>query len=234
MLPKDLLVAIKRKGTIRLKYLQDVKIAESVITIFNEHVGDKYKDLQEDSAAFEIESENYKVIRGLSTILERKCEYETKSTLDCLKVRKFLFEKGFVIDDLGRDQIIEQACDFFNASKEEIEETFFSDLHEERVLLKPCPISALDLIKRYNLSLTQTLLFNAIELTISVEGNFQQIFRQINYLGLMYEVEKDESEKFLIKITGPASLFKTTKKYGTSFARLLNYVVNEDICRWLF
>lgn len=228
MLPKDLLVVIKRKGIIRPKYLQNIEIAELLISLFNKFKGKKYKVLQEELKTFEQESKDYKVIRGLSTLLERNCEFETKSTLDAIKVRSFLFEKGIVTNDAERTQIIEQACDFFNTSKEEIENAFFSDLPEESILKNLRRISAIDLIKKYNLSLTQTLLFNALELVISIESNYQQIFRQINYLGLMYEVEKNENEKFEIKITGPASIFKKTKKYGTSFAKLLNYVINAD------
>lgn len=228
MLSKDLLIVIKRNGVIRPKYLRDLNIAKSLIAIFNEHVGNKYKDLQQDLNAFEEGNKDYKVIRGLSTLLERDCEFETNSTLDSVKIRSFLFERGLIIDDFERNQIIEQACDFFKGSKEEIEEAFFSDLPEGKILIKLPPISALDLIKRYNLSLTQTLLFNALELTISIEGNYQQIFRQINYLGLMYEVEKNDSEIYFIKITGPASLLRITKKYGTSFAYLFNYIIKAD------
>lgn len=228
MLSKDLLVTTKRKGIIRPKYLQDENIAKVLIKIFNEHVGKKYKKLQKYLKAFEQERKDYKVIRGLSALLERNCEFELNTTLDSVKVRAFLFEKGLATNDTERAQIIEQACEFFDASREEIEASFFSDLPEERIIKNSRPISAMDLIKKYNLSLTQTLLFNALELTISVESNFQQIFRQINYLGLMYEVDKDASEGYLIKITGPASLFKKTKRYGTAFAKLLNAVVYSD------
>ncbi|MFX1259281.1 MAG: DUF790 family protein, partial [Promethearchaeota archaeon] len=228
MLSKDLLVVIRRKGNIRPKYLRDVNIAKSLIAIFNECVGNKYKDLQVDLNAFEEGNKNYKSIRGLSVLLERNCDFGTNVPLDCVKVRNFLFERGLAFNNTERNQIIKQACNYFNTSKKKIEEALFSDLLDEKILIKLHPISALDLIKRYNLSLTQTLLFNALELIISVEGNFQQIFRQINYLGLMYEVEKDELNNFLIKITGPSSLFKRTKKYGLSFAKLFTHIIRTE------
>jgi uncharacterized protein len=82
------------------------------------------------------------------------------------------------------------------------------------------PIEPVELLKRYNLSLTQTLLFKAVALDVTVSENFQQIFRRIKYLGLMYSVEKSAG-MFTISVDGPMSLFKLTEKYGTSLAKLL-------------
>jgi len=228
MLSKDLLVVTRRKGVVKPKYLQDTNLAELLIGVFNKFKGRKYKELQEELKVIEEGYKNYKVVRGLYVLLERNCEFETISNLDSAKVRSFLFGKGFITNDIERNQILEQASSFFRVSKEEIEMAFFSDLLEEKLLKKLCPISGLDLIKKYNLSLTQTLLFNALELTILIEENYQQIFKQINYLGVMYEVEKNNSGNFEIKITGPASLFKKTKKYGTLFAKILPYILTTN------
>ena len=118
---------------------------------------------------------------------------------------------------------MEEASSYYNISKEKIEESIFSDLLEEQILISFKPPSPLNVIKKYNLSSMQTLLFNALELSFFVKGNYQEIFRQINYLGLMYEIEKDE-----IKVTGPASLFKKTKKYGSSLARLLTSIIKAE------
>ncbi len=223
MLPKDLLITYKRKGNIKPKYLKNINLAEILINIFQKFIGIKYKELQEKLEELEQGEKNYKIIRGMSFLLKRRCEFEINSILNCTEVRMFLFERGFVINEDERDKVFEEASKYFNASKEEIEEAFFSDLQEEQILKKFNPISSLELIEKYNLSLTQTLLFDALELTFVVEGNYQKIFRQINYLGLIYEIEENE-----IKVTGPGSLFKNTKKYGTSLAKLLPHITNTD------
>ena len=81
----------------------------------------------------------------------------------------------------------------------------------------------MELLKTYNLSLTQTLLFDSTELKFTVPGNWQQIFFNIKRLGLIYEVFQLES--FWVKIDGPASLFKLTRKYGTSIAKLIPVIM---------
>ena len=218
MLPKDLLVVWKRKGNIKPKYLRDNKIAEEIIQIFREYQERKYKELQEKLE--EIEGNNFKLVRGLSTLLERRCDFTSCSKLDGKKVRAFLFERGFVSTEEERDELLGQASLHFGVSKKEVEEAFFSDLQEEQLLSNFDPPDPEELVKKYNLSLTQTLLFDALELNFKVEGNYQQIFRQIKYLGLMYEINDG------IKVTGPASLFKKNKKYGTSLAKLLPAIIS--------
>ncbi|HEC88684.1 MAG TPA: DUF790 family protein [Thermoplasmata archaeon] len=223
MLPRDLLIVSKRKGSIKPRYLKDTQIAEELIELFKEYEGRKYKELQEKLDEMEDLYGNYKVVRGLSLLLERRCEFESISLIDGKRVREFLFDKGFVLNEEERNKIIDEACKHFNVSREEIEEAMFSDLKEEQIIKKFYYIPPLELIKRYNLSLTQTLLFDALEMLFTISGNYQQVFRQIKYLGLMYEIEGNE-----VKITGPASLFKKTRKYGVAMAKLLPPIINAD------
>ena len=82
-------------------------------------------------------------------------------------------------------------------------------------------VSPVDLLRQYNLSLTQTLLFDALELWFQASGNYQQIFRWIKYLGLMYEAVEEFPGRVKVKVDGPASIFKETTKYGTSLAKLI-------------
>ena len=223
MLPRDLLVVFKRKGKIRPRYLKDTQIAQELIEVFKEYEGRKYKELQEKMEEFE-DIYNYKIVRGFSTLLERRCEFESSSSLNGREIRKFLFERGFVLNEEERGRVLAEAGEHFGVLPEEIEEAMFSDLKEEQLIKKFYSLPPIELVKRYNLSLTQTLLFDALELMVRISGNYQEVFRQIKYLGLMYEIEGNE-----IKITGPASIFKKTRKYGVSMAKLIPSIIKADI-----
>jgi len=194
MLPHDLLIVFKRRGKIKPRYLKDTQIAEELIEIFKEYEGRKYKELQEKLQEFE-EIYNYKVVRGLSILLERRCEFESSTSLNGGEIRKYLFERGFVLHEEERRRVLAEAGKHFNASPDEIEDAMFSDLKEEQLIKKFYPISSIELVKRYNLSLTQTLLFDALELVFKISGNYQEVFRQIKYLGLMYEIEGERKEE---------------------------------------
>jgi hypothetical protein len=222
MLPKELLVVRRRKGCIRPCYLEDTLLAEELIRLFKQYEGMKYKELLRKQS--ELEGSNFKVVRGLSTLLERRCRFMSSSGLPGREVRSFLFEKGFVVTLEEREKLLAEACRHFNATEQEIEEAFFSDLQEEQLLSEFNPLTPEDLVKKYNLSLTQTLLFDSLEFTFKVEENYQHIFRQIKYLGLMYEINDG------VRVTGPASLFKKNRRYGGSLAKLLPIIMGGG--RW--
>ena len=225
MLPKSLLVVSKRNGNIYPKYLKDNNLAEHVINLFKNSIGKQYKELKENLKILENDNmnENFKIVRGLATILTRKCQFGNKSMLNSMELRRFLFEKGFVINDDERNKILQEASTHFNTIPNAIEDSFFSDLPDEQILLNINIITPIELIKLYNLSLTQTLMFNSLDLQFLVEDNYQNIFRQIKYLGIIYEIENNE-----IKITGPASLFKNSTKYGAALAKLIPFIVNTN------
>jgi len=220
MLPRELLVVRKRKGSIIPRYLSDTNLAEELIQIFKKYQGKKYKKLLEKRE--ELEGDNFKVVRGLSTLLERRCSFTPSSELPGSEVRSFLFEHGFVTTLEERDKLLEESSQFFHVSKSKVEEAMFSDLWDEQILSEFNTLTPDELIQRYNLSLTQTLLFDALGLNFKVEGNYQYIFRQIKYLGLMYEIDDG------VRVTGPGSLFKKNRKYGTSLAKLLPVIMNAE------
>jgi uncharacterized protein len=223
MLPKDLLVVKRRQGRIQPSYLNldDRELAEKVIWLFEKSVGQTSKVLKGKIKGLERGRKDYKVIRGLAEIITRKCEFIQGTDLNSKKIRTFLFEKGFVLNEDQRMKALRDAAVNFETSIDEIENAMFADLPREQILTTLPNLSAIELIKTYNLSQTQTLIFNALDLSITIKGDYQQIFRMINYFGLMYEINGD-----IIKITGPNSIFKKTRKYGTQLAKLIPFIIN--------
>ncbi len=71
-----------------------------------------------------------------------------------------------------------------------------------------------ELLKQYNLSLAQTLLFRATVMEIQVEDNYQPVFRKIKQLGLIYSIHDDR-----ISLEGRLSRFKLTEKYGSGLCQ---------------
>ena len=108
----------------------------------------------------------------------------------------------------------------------QIEESFYGDLDGELVLQEVASLSETELLAEYNLSLTQTLLFNCTELVFSASGNWQRIFYTLKKLGLLYEVTQENG--ITVKIDGPASLFKLTRRYGMAIAKLLPVMVANE------
>lgn len=218
MLPRELLVTRKGKGKIYPRYLKDIELAGIILDLFKRYRGKKYGLLLEELE--EIGGMNFKILRGLKTIVERQCRFKTSSSLPSKDIRLYLFRKGFVKTVEERKKLLEEAAKEFNVTPREIEDAIFSDLEEEQILDSIPDITAEELVRQYNLSITQTLLFDALFLSFKIDENYQPVFRQIKYLGLMYDINGDN-----IEVTGPASLFKKNRRYGTSFAKLIPYII---------
>lgn len=168
---------------------------------------------------------NFRRVRGFAAVIERNSTFKEKWAVDPRELRLFLFSHGYVTNGKERNEMLQKAAEHFDADMETVKKDFWADKEENYILVKPLYLETSELLKRYNLSLLQTLLFDALGLRIIVGGNYQRIFGMIKYLGLMYEAENAVDGQTIIRVTGPASLFKKTKKYGTSLARLVPHVI---------
>lgn len=224
MLTSELLVTRIRKGKIEPVYAsldpESLEVAESVIAAFQGHVGKTYGELNEELES--LEEINYRLIRGLSQILERRCIIDRDSVIDPIIARNAVFEEcgGFVADETERKETLKRIAEKLSIKPDELERALWAD-HEENLIVKEFQaITPEDLLKQYNLSLAQTLLFKSTGMEIQMEGNYQPLFWKIKQLGLMYSILDDK-----IYLDGPISLFKLTERYGTSFAKLLPTII---------
>lgn len=228
MLPSSLLITRRRRDRIKPVYVElnqeNLSVAHLIIQTYTDHLGKKKFELNEALSGLEDLGYDYRFLRGLSILLNRKCLLESKTTLDPFKIRKHVFKithkHGFPTTPNARQNILHQSATELGITIETLENTLYSDLENELILKDIESISPQSLLSWYNLSLTQTLLFYSTELTFTVTGNWQRIFRQIKWLGLIYIIRKRD-EEYEIKVDGPTSLFKLNRRYGTSLAKLL-------------
>ncbi len=235
MLPSNLLSMRKRKGEIFLRYAKpsgsDVEAANFLIEKYKTHVGEKKKTLKSLVTELEDKGYEYRFVRALSLLLDRKSTFICHSKVDPIDLRKKIFhvaqQFGLPTSSAKRQKIIETVASELFLSEEDVEENFYSDLDGELVLEKFAAPSPSELIGEYNLGLTQTLLFEATELNFTASGNWQDIFHAVKKSRLIYEVSNENG--FWVKIDGPASLFKLTRRYGVGIAKLLPFIVaNSD------
>ena len=263
MLPAELLAVQRWRDNIRPKYSRldevDVSVAEAVIQVYESGVGLKREMIREKILELEDAFRDYRFVRGLAALVERECTFTPRLSVNPLKIRHMLFseasKRGFPTSAEERRSILEAVASNLNVSVEQVESSIYADLDSEEVL-ESCPkFDAVQLLKQYNLSLTQTLLFYSTEMEFTASGNWQRIFRAIKYHGLMYTAAK-RSGTVVVKVDGPTSLFKLTRRYGTALAkvvpeimkggpwrveakilranRLLNFVLESSRHGWLF
>jgi len=229
MLTSDLLVTKISKGKIEPVYARldqdNLEIAASVIGVFEGKVGRTYGELIQELEG--IEEINFRLIRGLAQILERRCAIETESAIDPITARRAVFEEssGFVTGKDGRERVLGRAARRLSIGPDELERALWADQEDNLAVKEFRTLDPEELLRQYNLSLAQTLLFRATAMEIRVEDNYQPVFRKIKQLGLIYSIHDG-----IISLEGPLSLFKLTEKYGSAFARLLPTLMQAG--RW--
>jgi predicted nuclease of restriction endonuclease-like RecB superfamily len=231
LLPSNLLTVWKRKGTIQPKYAkpstENLQVANQLIEAYKHNLGKKKRTLKKVADDLEDEGYNYHLVRGLSLLLDRKSDFKCTSQTDPTELRRRLFQttgkNGPATTPEQRKSIIASVTSQLKISTEQLEESMYADLDSELTLQDFYSVSPQKLLEEYNLSLTQTLLFDATELKFTVSANWQKIFFKTKKLGLIYDAYKDNA--FWVKIDGPASLFKLTRRYGTAIAKLLPAII---------
>jgi predicted nuclease of restriction endonuclease-like RecB superfamily len=240
MLPSNLLRAKISRGRMRPLYVgldpDTMALAARITGIYRDGVGKRKGELFERLREVENEGHDFKLVRGLSTLLERRCIFEAESALNPVEARKAVFKEASRVRSSSseeRDTVLQKvSTELGLSSPDALERTLFSDMEEELILrdFKPLP-SADTLLKYYNLSLTQTLLFKSLRVEFSASGNWKNIFRDVRRLGLIYSVDRNDGGgegQFKVSLDGPLSLFKMTERYGTSIAKLLPQITVSD------
>ena len=238
MLPSNLLRARTSRDRIRPLYVAvdatSLALAEKIAGIFRGGVGRRKGELLERLKEVENEGNDFKLVRGLSALLERRCTFEAESALNPVEARKAVFKeasKARASSPEERSRVLRKVSKELGVLPDALERALFSDIEDELILKDFRPLKGPDtLLKYYNLAVTQTLLFKSLRVEFSASGNWKNIFRDIKRFGLIYSVERggDEGEGYRVSLDGPLSLFKMTERYGTSIAKLLPQIMAAD------
>ncbi|MFX0069265.1 MAG: DUF790 family protein [Promethearchaeota archaeon] len=234
MLPSNLLITRKYRDKIYPVYAkpdkENLDVAELVIQTYRNHLGKTKGELVEAIKEIEDIGYDYRYVRGLSVLLDRRCQLESKASVDPVKARREVFgiahEGELPTTADARNMILHKAALKLGIEIEELEKSLYADMEDNHLIMDFEPVDPESLIKEYNLGLTQTLLFNSTELIFTTQGNWQEIFRQIKWLGLIYTIKKHK-ETFQMRVDGPLSLFKLSRRYGTRMAKLLPAIIKS-------
>ena len=241
MLPLELLRTKISRGTIEPLFTvpknkdgKDYQLASTLIECFRDihKMKATKKKLIAETGLLESKYD-YKLVRGLVALLERRSIFENKFTnTNPIKIRQKLFEEsaknGWALTEKLREDIIQNIAQKSHITVQEIESAMWGDLEENLMLSKFEEINPEQLLYWYNLSLTQTLLFRCTSMEFYVQGglHWKYVLRNVKKYGLMYNLQKQENnDSIKCILDGPLSLFKMTDRYGTSMAKLLPNII---------
>jgi predicted nuclease of restriction endonuclease-like RecB superfamily len=249
VLTKDLLRVSRRGGGYRPSFVGPERrdLAAAVLDAYRSRVGERRAAVDGAVEAIERDADDYKLVRGFAALVERDATFETRAAVRPERARRAAFEAAervgvVTIDD--RATALTAAADRLGVAPDDLDDALQADRETNQVLTAVDPRWEADaLLEQYNLSLAQTALFDATEVRIR-SADPKALVSAVKRLGLLYEVRRlDAGDDGVagdaeggagddgvadatreVVVTGPDALFRTTRRYGTSFARLLRSV----------
>ena len=228
MLTKDLLRVSRRGGGYQPRFADgdDEGLAAQVLGVYQGHVGEARATLEEALTDLEREASDYKLVRGFDKLLEREATFETRAAVDPGRARRAAFaaaEECGVVTTAERADALASAANRLGVESEAVEDALYADREARQVLTEfEARWGPRTLVRQYNLSLAQTALFDATEISVR-SSDPKALVSAIKRLRLMYEIRRMDEGREVV-VTGPDALFQTSRRYGTRFARLLRTV----------
>ncbi len=104
----------------------------------------------------------------------------------------------------------------------EIDRDLFADVIEfHRLLRFDGYASPAALLSRYNVAQVQASLYDASRMTIWARDDFKTILRYAKLARLMHTITRLEDGRYRIRLDGPTSIMRQTRRYGVNMARFL-------------
>lgn len=237
MLTSDLMRVGLRKGVIKPSYIKEthaklLELAADLIELHADHVEHTRGELDEALHNFVGAMPNFRLVRGLAKLLDRRTECETDSAMDPSELRTLVFERAAAAHPISRegtrDALLDRLAEELEITRADIERGLFADLRSEQRVISFDPITPAELLARYNVSLAQGVLLRADSMTVNIKlrgrlssARYRQLFRYIKFHQLLHTIEPRKGGGYTVTIDGPMSLFRHSGKYGFQMACFL-------------
>ncbi len=209
-------------------YLRD---AEILIEIFDDFLNKTRGELECELEEYVGTGTDYRILRGFIKLLTDRCEFETSSVAEPAEIRQKLFLEArkfqpVLPDSEQRNKVLESIAAEFQTDAGTLFSNLYADLSAQQKLISFDAIEPADLLDRYNLAQAQAILYKCVEMRIRVAPsadtvNYRSIFGWIKHFGLIHSVAGNAANGYEITLTGAASLFHRSQKYGIQMAVFL-------------
>lgn len=235
MLTSDLAINFRRGEKISPRLIKTddagyTRDAEVLIEIFEEFHGKTRGELERELDEYIGTGTDFRILRGLIKLLTDRCEFETSSVAEPSEIRQKVFLEArkyqpVFPDSENKAKVLQTVADELNTNSDTIFDNLYADLSAQQRLVSFEIIAPIELLDRYNLAQAQAILYKCVEMKIAVApsdaANYRQIFGWIKHFGLIHSVAGNSADGYEIILTGAASLFHRSQKYGIQMSVFL-------------
>ena len=178
----------RRKGVMTPIYAseEELGLAKTLVSVHRDAVERTRRELGEAVSDCEELGYDYRLVRGLASLLEERCAFESRAVMRPLRARKAVFgEAGRIVvaTEEERNRAMANAAFRLGVSTLELEQSLYADLDDEQVLAGFEEPEPLDLLKEYNFALAVALVAHGKRLEVSYEGKDRGLEDAVGRLG---------------------------------------------------
>ena len=168
-----------------------------------EHLGRMRGELKEALDSCEELGHDYKLVRGLSALLEERCSFESRAVISPADARRAVFEEAsrrVVGSKEERDRVLSTVAFRLGVSVIDLDRSLYADLQAEQELVRFDQVTPLDLLKEYNYSVVLVLLQYAVKVELSYRGRDEGILELVGKLGKCSVGSLNESQRVVVEL----------------------------------
>jgi predicted nuclease of restriction endonuclease-like RecB superfamily len=179
ILPFEHIRVFRRKGVIKPIFVREpLGILETLIEVFRDHKNKKRADLNEAISDCEHLGYNYKLVRGVASILESRSIFQSRCIIPPQKARREVFTeaaKVVIASNIERLQVLTSIANRNGITVEELEDSLYADLEDEQYLIDFLAPSIEELMRYYNYSHMISLLAYSLNIEITYKGSEEHL-----------------------------------------------------------
>jgi len=188
MLPVELVRARRRRDGLTALFADKEKVglSKTLIAVYGECVGRSRAELSDALSRCEELGYDYRLVRGLSAVLEPRCVFQSRSVAPPPDVRTALFTEAAVLPVVGpsdRIRIVSEVAARLGVGPGDVEESMYADLEEEARLTDFRPPTAEGHLRLYNYAMAVTILSHSVRMDIRYPDGDDRIEKLAGGLG---------------------------------------------------
>jgi predicted nuclease of restriction endonuclease-like RecB superfamily len=240
MLTKELAIASYENGQVlpdrltRQSHAHYAACAERMLQFYAGGIGRTRRELHRDVQAIFAEETDCPVrrIAAFCKLLDDRSTYEQGRRGAAAALRRRIFRQAANLHPLVRcaDRLFPNAetagkaalAAQLGVSWAEIDQQLFADVMEcHRLAGFAGYANGAALLARYNVAQVQVALFRAQEIIVWATDDFKTILRYAKLARLMHAIRRVGESRYEIRLDGPASVLRGTRRYGVAMAKFL-------------
>lgn len=186
-------------------------------------------------------SQDHKLLNGIAKVLFGRCEFEVTAPIEPKIIREVVFRLSHQHGPLASNEdrfgrttaatIFQLAAQELSISEASLEAALFADRKDQAQITSVRCESPEWLLQRYNVSLVQSVLLRARELTVNLidptAGRVRQLLRYTKFYQLIHTASRKE-KVLTLTLDGPASILLQSTRYGMQLATFLPALLLQD------